>query len=279
MFGYLTASTGLLTEEQMLRYKACYCGLCRCLKQRHGQLSRFTLNYDVTFLVLVLQSLYEDEEAAGENVCPAHPVKKRSWWQCEATAYAADMNIALAYLKCMDNWHDDKNPAALAAAKAMQQAYDAVCRAWPRQCSAMKKAIDDLAALEGAGCESPDEAAATFGALMGEIFVYKEDRWKDTLTRFGDSLGRYLYLLDACIDLEEDVKRGRYNPLKKYHGGDNGPLFREMLKMFLGDAVSQFLFLPLVRDADIIKNILCAGLWTAFDNKYRLGEEYGTGSV
>ena len=44
MFGYLTADTATLTEEQLKRYQACYCGLCRSLEKRHGQLSRLTLN-------------------------------------------------------------------------------------------------------------------------------------------------------------------------------------------------------------------------------------------
>ena len=54
MFGYLTADISALSREQYQRYKACYCGLCRSLSQRHGQLSRLTLNYDVTFLILLL---------------------------------------------------------------------------------------------------------------------------------------------------------------------------------------------------------------------------------
>ena len=67
MFGYLVAAAEVLDEEQKKRYKACYCGLCRSLKERHGQLSRLTLNYDLTFLVLLLSSLYEPPEQSGSN--------------------------------------------------------------------------------------------------------------------------------------------------------------------------------------------------------------------
>ena len=69
MFGYLTADSSKLTEEELARYKACYCGLCRSLGHRHGQLSRLSLNYDMTFLVLLLSSLYEPEEKIGESAC------------------------------------------------------------------------------------------------------------------------------------------------------------------------------------------------------------------
>ena len=57
----------MLTEEQLERYRGCYCGLCRSLQERHGELSRLTLNYDMTFLVLLLGSLYEPEERGGER--------------------------------------------------------------------------------------------------------------------------------------------------------------------------------------------------------------------
>ena len=65
MFGYLVAEPSLLTEEQFARYRACYCGLCRCIKERHGEAARFALTYDMTFLTLLLSSLYEPEETAG----------------------------------------------------------------------------------------------------------------------------------------------------------------------------------------------------------------------
>ena len=83
MFGYLIASVSQLQEEEVRRYKACYCGLCRTLKLRHGQFSRLTLNYDMTFLIILLQSLYECEETSGCETCIAHPLENRVWWCSE----------------------------------------------------------------------------------------------------------------------------------------------------------------------------------------------------
>ena len=62
MFGYVIANREIMTEEQIERYRAYYCGLCRTLKRRHGAAARFTLNYDMTFLVLLLSSMCEPEE-------------------------------------------------------------------------------------------------------------------------------------------------------------------------------------------------------------------------
>ena len=79
MFGYLVAAPELMTEPQLGRYRAAYCGLCRSLRARHGQISGLTLTYDMTFLVLFLSSLYEPEEITGEDTCAVHPFKAREW--------------------------------------------------------------------------------------------------------------------------------------------------------------------------------------------------------
>ena len=110
MFGYLVAEPGLLTEAEYARYRGCYCGLCRAIKDRWGQLARLSLTYDMSFLCLLFGSLYEPEETAGEGKCLPHPIEARAWWKSEFTDYAADMNVALAYLKCLDDWEDDGNP-------------------------------------------------------------------------------------------------------------------------------------------------------------------------
>ena len=281
MFGYLVANTELLDEEQQRRYKACYCGLCRSLKERHGQLSRMTLNFDMTFLVLLLGSLYEPEEQREKEKCIAHPVEARPWWRTEFTDYAADMNVALAYLKCMDDWEDDSNPIALAQAGVLKSAYQKISARYPRQCEAMDLSIRDLRQLEKAGDESPDRAADCFAMLMGEIFAPREDYWSTALRRTGQCLGRFIYVMDACMDLESDTLFERYNPFRRYYGLDNEQRFRDILKMLLGDCVREFDRLPLVQDADILKNVLCVGLWTEFDKKYsrKKGPSDGTGSV
>jgi len=269
MFGYLAASPQLLSEEELSRYKAAYCGLCRALGSRFGQFSRMTLNYDTTFLILLLNALYEPEERTGENGCIAHPFRKRNWWQSEITDYAADMNIALSYLKLLDDWKDDGKLTARTAAAALKSAYEEVKLRYPRQCEAMERSIEELSELEKKGVEDPDAASLTFGKLMGEVFIFRDDRWKNVLYNLGCNLGRTIYLLDAVMDLEEDRRKGRYNPFRS-SGGDsaNETYFRNVLKLFLGETVAAFEYLPIVQDAGLLKNILCFGIWQNFEMKY-----------
>ena len=269
MFGYLSAAPEKLTEEQLLRYRAGYCGLCRCLKERHGELSRLTLNYDMTFLVLLLGSLYEPEERSGEGTCYMHPKEPRGFFISEATEYAADMNIALSYLKCRDDWQDDANPIALVEAGILKKKYLSVSQCYPRQCAAMEACMARLSQLEQAKIEDPDAAAAAFGELMAEALVLKEDRWSEPLRAMGRALGGFIYVMDACMDLDADAFYNRYNPFRRYYGlPDNEQRFRDMLKMLLGECLFHFDRLPLVQDAELLKNILCAGLWAEFDKKF-----------
>ncbi len=281
MFGYLVAATNVLEEAELARYKSVYCGLCRSLKRCFGQTARLTLNYDMTFLVLLLSSLYEPEEERGEAACVRHPIQPQSFTMTELSDYAANMNLALAYLKCLDDWKDDRSLAAYAEAKTLQAGYDAVRERYPRQCAAIAEALDRLSGIEAEGREDPDAAAACFGELMREIFVYREDRWAEPLRHMADALGRFLYLLDAAMDLEEDVKRGRFNPFRRFADEpDNEERFRDILRMQLGECIYWYDRLPLVADTGLMNNILCLGLWSAFNQKYVREEPAdGSGSV
>ncbi len=280
MFGYLTAEPGLLSEEELRRYRSCYCGLCRSIRERHGALARLALSYDMTFLALLLSSLYEPEEAAGEETCVRHPRRAQPWARNEWSDYAADMNLALAYLKCLDDWEDEGSPAALAAARTLRGAYERVAAAWPDQCGAIGRSLEALHALEKARIEDADAAAASFGALMGAILAVRDDRWREPLYRLGDALGRFLYVMDACLDLSGDAAFGRYNPFRRWYGlPDCRERFEEALKMQLGEALFWFDRLPLVQDANILKSILCAGVWAQYNRKYKKEDTDGAGSV
>ena len=270
MFGYLIAASDVLAESQKNRYKATYCGLCRSLEHCFGQSARLTLNYDVTFLVLLLSSLYEPEEHPSCSRCIRHPIESQHYVTSEISDYAAHMNVALAYLKCLDNWHDEHKVSALLEAKLLKAAYDRVCAKYPRQCKAMESALSELGAIEKEGLEAPDAAADCFGRLMEELFIYKHDRWEPVMRAMARALGRFIYLIDAVMDLEADCKSGSYNPFKSFYGlEDNEQRFEDILKMQLGECVYHFDKLPLVEDVGLMKNILCFGLWLQFKKKYR----------
>ncbi|MBQ8935683.1 MAG: hypothetical protein IJ049_04715, partial [Oscillospiraceae bacterium] len=216
MFGYVVADRANLKPEELERYRAAYCGLCRTIGAQHGQGARMALTYDMTFLLLLLESLYEPERTQGKSRCLPHPVKARAWSRSSVTDYAADMNVALAYYNCLDDWQDDKSLPKLAAAKVLEQHYPAIRNRWPRQCQAIERELKALSQLEQAKSADLDAACRRFGRLMAELFVFREDRWSQDLRELGDKLGQFIYLMDAVLDRAGDEKHRRYNPVSAF---------------------------------------------------------------
>jgi len=268
LFGYVVADREKLNEEQLRRYQSCYCGLCRTIGARHGHLQRAALNYDMTFLVLLLSSLYEPEEQAQSSRCIAHPLQKKSSWSTEASAYAADMNMALAYHNCMDDWHDDKKLKALLLAMLFRSSALRVKEQYPVQWQAICACMDTLKEIEANNLQDPDAGANAFGGLMGALFLWKEDRWSPLLIQMGQSLGRFIYLLDAVQDAESDQKGGSYNPLlSRFRDGRKKEDFLPVLKLMIGECTDAFERLPLIQDVDLMRNILYSGVWCRFFQK------------
>ncbi|MEG1884516.1 MAG: DUF5685 family protein, partial [Clostridia bacterium] len=127
MFGFVIAYSETLTPEEQARYRGAYCGLCRVLGQRHGPMGRLILNYDMTFLSILLSSMYEEgEEDSGGLRCPAHPMHRRNYWNSQAMEYTADLSIALSYYHFLDDWEDDHSHRAYCAAKLLHRRHKKV---------------------------------------------------------------------------------------------------------------------------------------------------------
>ena len=179
------------------------------------------------------------------------------------TEYAADMTVALTYHKCLDDWYDDKNIPQKCYASLLKKRYEQIKTDWPEQCNEIEACMTELSAIEQSAVENPDAAADCFGRLMEALFLYQKDHWEEHLRALGYGLGQYIYLADAAVDLEDDIKHNRYNPLKSL---SITPLdTRPTLQMVLGKASRAFEILPLVQDIYLLRNILYSGLWIKYN--------------
>ena len=274
MFGYVRTNLQAITDEERERYRACYCGLCRALGKRHGLAGKLALTYDMTFLNLFLTSLYEPEEDKGMLRCIVHPTKPHAYAASEITDYCADMTVALTYHQCMDDWADDRKLSRRAYAKLLEGGYRRVKERWPEQVGLIERTLKDLAAVEQKREQSIEAAAACFGQLMGGLFRMKKDYWSGALHSFGDSLGRFIYLVDAACDFDKDVKSGSYNPVALM--GWQPEDMREPLKQVLGASSAVFEALPLLQDAQLMRSILYSGLWQGYNEAMEKRKETAT---
>ena len=272
MFGFVMADTRELTPEQLTRYNQVYCGVCRNIRNSCSPSARMGLSFDCAFLALLLMSLYEPEETVGKRACSLHPIRPRPWTENEFTRYAADMNVALAYYNAVDDWYDDHNVGAKAAAAVLEPHLKSIRDRYPRQCQAIEDCICRLAELEQRNCDNPDEPANCFGELMGQLFVYREDLWQEDLFGMGMALGRFVYLTDAAVDYSRDVRKKKYNPFAAM-GVDDSARWEEYLVLAMARCTTEFEKLPLVQDKAILDNILYSGVWVNFGRKKKEQEE------
>ena len=273
MFGYVIASWDELSKEQKNRYGAVYCGICRAIRRQSGNLARLGLSYDMAFLGLLLMSLYEPEEVTARNACLLHPVRRRTWVDSEILHYCADMNVALSYYNCLDDWQDDGKHAAHLMAKELEGCLPPIESRYPRQCGAIRESLDALAKLESENCPNPDEPAAVFGNLMAQLLVYKEDLWQQSLEDMGFHLGRFIYLLDACLDYDRDKRHKKYNPFLASGQEKNWPQWENYLVLAMARCTQSFEKLPLVQDKALLDNILYSGVWVNYRAKRKRQEE------
>ena len=262
MFGTMIADIPALSEEGKKRYRGCYCGLCRRIGRRCGTLSRCCLTYDMVFLTLTLNALYEPEETAQQGPCPIHPLTKRHSWHSEITDYAADLNVLLARINALDDWADERLPWKWAEAKLLKRAAAEAAERNPRQWAVIRESMAELKDIEQRREPGPDPGANAFGRLLGEVFVLRADRWERDLRALGQNLGRFIYLLDAVTDRKRDERRGLYNPVSAMvREGATAEELRDILLDLMGDATAAWEKLPLLRDAEIQRSILYAGVW------------------
>ncbi len=326
MFGFITPNKKELSEGDRLRYEEVYCGMCHALGKRCGHLSRFALNNDMTFVALLLMSVYEPREIAHKSACAARPCKLRVWSENDYVNYAADMTLALTYFKLMDDWQDEVRVSARVGAGVFKRQYRRVRGEWPVQCEALERGMREIARAEReqmecarvgqvlgergelkcaqagsaqtkqaqaenvmreqAGheelkCErakgansrdlNPDVVANLFGGVMSRILVVHDDFWQEPLARFGAHFGRFIYMMDAAFDAEDDRKRGNYNPF--FQSGFTQDDIYDLLLMYAGNMASAFEVLPCVQDVDILRNVLYSGIWIKYQAKFQKESE------
>lgn len=266
MFGYIVLNQPEIKFKDYDIYRSFYCGLCRELREKYGIAGQVSLTYDMTFVILLLSGLYEPPTRRGTTRCAIHPVRRQPVRKNEITEYAADMNLLLTYYKCMDDWKDEKKVVRLGYAKLLEGKNKETEAAYRKKASAIVTHLNLLSALEKAGETDIDKMAGTFGKIMEEILAYREDSWEPALRRMGFYLGKFIYLLDAYEDVEKDIENGNYNPFSKdYIMEGFEDQVRQILILMLAETCREFEKLPIIKYADILRNILYSGVWCRFE--------------
>ena len=271
MFGYVRPSVRDLPEEELDRFRAMYCGLCHTLSRRYGQAARFILNYDFTYLAILLSDGTAGAQGAGR--CYTSPIKKRPFLEpTAAMELAADESVILAYWQLRDGVADHGFWCGLKyriASVLLRPAYRKARERRLQFDAGTKAHLSELAALERERCSSLDAPADAFAQLLALAAEEVNDPVRRRVTaQMLYHLGRWVYLVDAADDLRADIKSGGYNPLALRFTPKDGaltPADSEVLALTLDGSVramaAAFELLPETKYTPVLRAAVYEGLY------------------
>ena len=270
MFGYVRPFREELKVREFEAYQAMYCGLCRTMGKRHGLIARMFLNYDFTFLAMLL-SPKEDRPSTCTCRCPARLGLKK---KCACASNpgldaAADESVILAYWKLRDTVADApfwRRQGARLLSLPLRPAYRRAAAARPAFDALTAQCLEELRGLEEEGCPSLDRPADAFARILRAAAPVSGDEGRDrAMEELLYHVGRWIYLLDAWDDLKEDRSSGAYNPIAaRYPDGPEAHLeeIRLTLRHSRNLAASACALLEHGTWRGVVENIVYLGLPT-----------------
>ena len=281
MFGYVRPPLQELPQEETERFRRMYCGLCHTLGRRYGTAARFILNYDFTYLAILLSG--PQEPPAHETRCIRHPVHPRQYLEeNDAMALAADESVILAYWQLRDgvadhDWLHGLKYRSLSA--VLEPAYRKAAALRPEFDRTVRQQLDALAELERQSCGSIDRAADAFAVLLGcAAGAVADPVERRVLEQLLYHLGRWVYLVDAADDLKQDARTGNYNPVALRYGLKDGawtPESRSEFAATLDHSIHMMTTAFELRDFGVWTPILETTLYTGL---FRVGKAVLDGS-
>ncbi len=280
MFGYVRIEKPELKVKEYEMYKAVYCSLCRELGRSYGFLARLTLSYDFTFLALLNMSLSEENVCIERKRCAFNPLKKCNYCkERNLLSMPTAAAMIMLYYKLKDDISDEKGLKKLGYL-IMKPFFASASKKAAKKFPEIERIVADYIAkqteLENENCSEIDVAANPTAVALGEIFkcCSEDGVQKRVLERLGYCIGRYIYILDAANDLEDDIKKNSYNPLKNSFSGDLKPYIEEKIKpqlyFCINEASSAFELLDIKKYKTILGNIIYLGLEDTFIKELNL---------
>ncbi len=274
MFGYIVPDKPELRVWEYEVFRGYYCGVCKTIAKRAGHRGRIILSYDSAFLAVLIDSLEEAPTAGKQTRCLIHPLKNR--FMANSTAaleFASDINILLAYYNLKDKWLDEKRLEGPVGMMILGKGFKKVKRKYPGLVNHMEQELITLGKLERQKCGHMEEACEPFARIMRKVFEYavESDVQRKVLGCIGYNLGKWVYLLDAYDDIEDNIKSGAYNPLLhqfEYEEGEEIQSFRERIRektefilvYSLSEMEKAFALLEIKKNQGILENIVYRGL-------------------
>ncbi len=282
MFGYIRVYKPELKMKEFEMYRGIYCSLCKQLGKSYGVLSRLILNYDLTFLSMLLMAADEEESNFKKSHCTFCHAKKCVCCTVpdKTLEFIAAITVLMAYYKVIDDTVDGnffKKSASRIMLPYFKLKYKKAKKLFPDISEMIKTQMLNQREIEKCGTTSTDKAAHHSAQALGKIIASAfSGEQKENAYRFGYCLGRFVYLCDALDDLEKDYKDKSFNVF--LNKSDNnfseirGSSF-ELLDITADELAKAYELIKLHRYKSILDNIIYYGLDCAINKVLRKEEE------
>jgi hypothetical protein len=99
----------------------------------------------------------------------------------------------------------------------------------------------------------------------------EDEMTKRCLNRVGYCIGRYIYMLDAAVDLADDLKLNRYNPLKNIvDKNDINEFILPQLNICIAEAAKAYELIDIKKFKNILDNLIYLGLQDTFKKELKI---------
>lgn len=218
MYGWLSLDARFGTRA----FASAECGLCAHFGARFRTRTRWLAGTDPTLLVMLLDALVEEGPEVVRVRCPLTLMLTRrraldpAWEPLECVA---ELQLVLAGEKLLDDRVDrdgwlSRVASGLLDGDIIAAAASLEARGFPLE--ALRATLRSQGGIERDARASLDALAQPTARGLGLIAGWLGARVgadAEVLERFGETLGRLLYVVDALHDLQRDRARGRFNPL------------------------------------------------------------------
>ena len=275
MYGFLRPAKQYISLESIKIYSQYYCGQCVALHDHFGYASRILTSYDAAFFGLLIAAQQDEATHIDRRRCALFPKKRDVCASNEPSAHlAAALAVHSIMMKIKDKRQEGNSLFAAVQDKilnrAANQAADilvsyGISSTLVKETLEGQKRIEQKKAANLLDYSRPTERFLSEMLRSTSVIAQKPENGA-TLAKIGTALGRIIYLVDACVDLSDDIVKSEFNAVMAAYsmGGE--------LRQETGDSVTRLIIeslteigecvsaLKLTRHGEIIRNILLAGL-------------------
>ena len=219
MFGYLQVDKKSLEDGQRGLYQSFMCGLCFSTKKHFTNKARITISYDVNFFNVLFHSFLQQDATIVKRNCMFSPIKKRTVMQeTDLTDSLSVANVLLVYLNLYDDVVDGGGWKKKFALKAFTKDYNVAKQLMPQLDADLTLRYNQLRQLEKENCSVLDKVCHPFAQMSRDFCKHVLQTDNSFMLDLCYNVGKWVYLIDALDDLQQDLRKGVYNPIARCFG-------------------------------------------------------------